>query len=150
MQSIEYLVFFSFFCIMILDVSSIFAMLLFVSASVWQKEKNKFIIISLNVVVISLLVLRILIDYAVVFSQIGIVPGCGGIVKYSMYDCLYFSAITWTSVGYGDFTPYTYTGRFFAVMEAFNGYVMMAIVVGVFLKPISDFISQINSTRTAP
>jgi len=49
-------------------------------------------------------------------------------------DCLYFSAITFTTLGYGDFRPLEGCGRIFAGSEAFIGAIMMALFVYTFAR----------------
>ena len=49
-------------------------------------------------------------------------------------DCLYFSAITFTTLGYGDFRPLEGWGRILAGSEAFIGAFMMALFVYTFAR----------------
>jgi len=49
-------------------------------------------------------------------------------------DCLYFSAITFTTLGYGDFRPLEGIGRILAGSEAFIGAFMMALFVYTFAR----------------
>lgn len=49
-------------------------------------------------------------------------------------DCLYFSAITFTTLGYGDFRPLEGLGRILAGSEAFIGAFMMALFVYTFAR----------------
>ena len=42
--------------------------------------------------------------------------------------CFYFAVTTWTTVGYGDFTP-TPVARFYAALEAMVGYLFMAFFI---------------------
>jgi hypothetical protein len=43
---------------------------------------------------------------------------------------LYFSVVTWTTLGYGDFTP-PHELRLIAAIEALSGYVFFGMVVGI-------------------
>jgi hypothetical protein len=47
-----------------------------------------------------------------------------------IYDCLYFSIITWTTVGFGDFVPHTKWARLLSAVEAVFGYFTMAALIG--------------------
>jgi hypothetical protein len=47
---------------------------------------------------------------------------------------LYFSTITLTTVGYGDFIPATSLGRFFAAIEALIGYVLLGLFLATLTK----------------
>lgn len=49
-------------------------------------------------------------------------------------DCLYFSVITFTTLGFGDFRPLEGWGRIFAGTEAFIGAFMMALFVYTFAR----------------
>ena len=49
-------------------------------------------------------------------------------------DCLYFSLITFTTLGYGDFRPLEGLGRILAGSEAFIGAFMIALFVYTFAR----------------
>jgi hypothetical protein len=48
----------------------------------------------------------------------------------SPVDAIYFSIVTWTTLGYGDLSPAPDI-RIYASLEALLGYIYMAIAVGV-------------------
>jgi voltage-gated potassium channel len=48
---------------------------------------------------------------------------------WRLVDCLYFSAATLTTVGYGDFTPQTDAGKLFTVVYVIVGVGMMLAFV---------------------
>jgi len=61
----------------------------------------------------------------------------GGIINKATnnpIDCLYFSTITFTTLGYGDFRPLEGWGRILAGSEAFIGAFMMALFVYTFAR----------------
>ena len=51
----------------------------------------------------------------------------------SWYNSFYFSIVTWTTLGYGDFAPVENL-RLVAAFEAMLGYVYMAVLVGLLLN----------------
>ena len=62
------------------------------------------------------------------YSQ-GLVPTYGGNLPTSNFsDCLYFSAITFSSLGYGDFRPVGIS-RLFASLEVFIGLAFLGIAI---------------------
>lgn len=71
--------------------------------------------------------------FAGIYFALGISDGSPEILKYKVLDSLYFSIVTWTTLGYGDFKPIE-SLRILAALQAFMGYVYMAIFVGIFLN----------------
>jgi hypothetical protein len=50
------------------------------------------------------------------------------------FTSLYFSVVTWTTLGYGDFVPAGRITRFFAAWEALTGYLMMAVLISALVS----------------
>ena len=69
----------------------------------------------------------ILLSFASIYHYYGILGQDQKLVKDPL-TCLYFSAITWTTVGYGDFVP-SPSARFFAACEAVLGYLFMGFLL---------------------
>ena len=74
--------------------------------------------------------------YAGVYRSFGII-GNSECKIYNSFDCLYFSLVTWTTLGYGDFAP-TEKIRLIAGIEALMGYVFMAIFIGLILSFLTE------------
>ena len=55
----------------------------------------------------------------------------------SYFDCVYYSVVTFTTLGYGEFTPPTMVTRSLAATHAFVGAFMMAMFVAVFGKKMT-------------
>lgn len=53
-----------------------------------------------------------------------------------LLECLYYSVVTFTTLGYGDFTPVGIS-RLFAALEAFTGSFTLALFVVVFVKKMT-------------
>ena len=76
--------------------------------------------------------------YAWVYSSLGIVDDTGSSpgVTYDFRTCVYYSIVTISTVGYGDFFP-TPAVRFVAAIQGTTGYVMLAILASTGLSALS-------------
>lgn len=85
-------------------------------------------------------------NYAIIYSLNGITDGAVNefgkpIVINDIVDCLYFSMVTWTTLGYGDLQPISST-RFVAASEALMGYFSVGLIVGAYFEVISNLHSK--------
>lgn len=91
-----------------------------------------------------LTLLQLFVDVAFIVVLYGIVmAGAGirtpaGIIGHDWSSGLYLSAMTLTTVGYGDFTPATRLARFFASAEALTGYFMLALIIANLIERAKD------------
>lgn len=67
--------------------------------------------------------------FANMYKFYGILDPNGSVTKEPI-DMLYFSIVTWTTLGYGDFRP-TDSARMIAAAEAFLGYAYNALFLGL-------------------
>lgn len=69
----------------------------------------------------------------------------GKSIKYylSFPEAIYFSIVTWTTLGYGDLKPLKYV-KYIAAIEAFLGYFFMAIFIALIFKKLIQ-INNIDS-----
>jgi voltage-gated potassium channel Kch len=79
--------------------------------------------------------------YAAAYRALGIIDtaapvadAAGAKAGVGLADSIYFSIITWTTTGYGDFRPDT-AARLVAASEALLGYIVMAIIIGITARP---------------
>jgi hypothetical protein len=81
---------------------------------------------------LSAFALSSIVVYAIDYRFLGIKPTITQ-DPVSPWDNLYFSIITWTTVGYGDFVP-TPTARLFAASEALLGYLFMGMYLATLFQ----------------
>ncbi|WP_157136847.1 ion channel [Sphingomonas sp. PAMC 26617] len=80
--------------------------------------------------------------YGYIFSQIGLHDsGSCACQTQNLGTGVFFSVITWTTVGYGDITATAPIARFFAAAEALNGYLVLALFVAA-LVPVFQQLLQ--------
>lgn len=65
------------------------------------------------------------------------VEGPEGVITGDFITSLYFSIVTWTTLGYGDLKPINEL-RLIASLEALMGYIYMAILIGLFLNMLQS------------
>lgn len=71
-----------------------------------------------------------IIAFASIFRYFGIVQASNLTVHHDPLDCLYFSVVTWSTLGYGDFYP-AQPARMVAAAEALIGYVGMIGLISI-------------------
>ena len=70
-------------------------------------------------------------EFAFIYVKNGIINN--EVVSNNKAEALYFSVVTWTTLGYGDFHP-SLESRNWAAFEAVIGYVFMGILVAMMLN----------------
>jgi hypothetical protein len=78
-----------------------------------------------------------IITFAISYRATGLNIGGNFVPDPGPWNALYFSIITWTTVGYGDMTPPAGIARVVACVEAILGYVVMAFLIAALLKLMS-------------
>ncbi len=77
--------------------------------------------------------------FALVYYSFGIVDTSNGdILKKDWLNSIYFSVVTWTTLGYGDFKP-IHDLKVWVMVEALMGYIYMGLLIGKVL-----FIASLN------
>ena len=62
---------------------------------------------------------------------------------WSWIDCLYFSVITLTTIGYGDFSPQTEAGKLFTIF-----YILIGIgMILTFINAVYDHFEQMKKKK---
>jgi hypothetical protein len=56
---------------------------------------------------------------------------------HPLLDAIYFSTVTWTTLGYGDIVPLP-EARAVAAIEALMGYIVMALLIAVLLAMVKS------------
>jgi hypothetical protein len=76
-----------------------------------------------------------LVSFAELYRTIGIFEN--GERVADAVTCLYFSTVTWTTLGYGDIQPLGWS-RLAAAVQALLGYVYLGVFVGLLLKLVVE------------
>jgi hypothetical protein len=135
----------SIFVLFLLDVVFLFGINILFFATFWsfiyksEIKTTDFLKSALEIIIISF-------SNIFIFTSIYRYLGVNGsdVISHNFSDCLYFSMVTWTTLGYGDFST-TKGARFFAASEALLGYIYMAALIGVILPTI---VSKLQNTHT--
>ena len=56
------------------------------------------------------------------------------ISTHDFLECLYFSVVTFTTLGYGDIHPVSDIGRIIVITEVSIGYIMLGLLVAIFSR----------------
>jgi len=75
-----------------------------------------------------------IVTYALSYEYLGVIEGTAKVTR--RMDFLYFSIVTWTTLGYGDLRP-TLDARMFAASEALYGYFFMGLYVALVFYTLS-------------
>jgi hypothetical protein len=74
--------------------------------------------------------------YGLIYKQTGLLFGTTPVTD--PMDVLYFSIVTWTTLGYGDIVP-AIPSRMFAASEAICGYVFMGLYLAIVLHVLTAY-----------
>lgn len=98
------------------------------------KDRNIF----LATVMVGVAIASIISLFAEIFRWIGVSDGKACLqVPLHFATTVYFSIVTWTTVGYGDLVPCG-PGRLVAALEAILGYLVMALLIATLVESISE------------
>lgn len=90
-------------------------------------------------------------SFAVIYSLIGICSGgCiteSPTISNDLYSAIYFSIVSWTTLGYGDFQPVEW-GRLVAAIEALIGYIFMGVVIGFSAQITFEIVRNSHTTQS--
>lgn len=77
-----------------------------------------------------LLTLLLIVYFAIIYKSFGVIDSSTGeVVTGSWKNAIYFSVVTWTTLGYGDYHPVEFT-KVWVMAEAMIGYLFMGLLVG--------------------
>jgi len=83
----------------------------------------------LAILVLLITITTVVFCYAKLYNLAGLYHGKECLQNPNVMQCLYFSVVTWTMLGYGDFHPNEGLSQFLAASEAIMGYVYMGLLI---------------------
>jgi len=81
---------------------------------------------------ILLIALTLILSYAGLYNLVEWLDDKGNVIQMTPWDGVYFSVVTFTTLGYGDITPKTNLLKFLAGSEALCGAFAMGLIVAGF------------------
>jgi len=84
--------------------------------------------------------------FVISYMAVGVVAYSFVFESWGVVDSLYFSMVTLTTVGYGDVVPETQRGRFFTIIYATSGIVIIGVIVGRIGEQLAD--AQLKAIET--
>lgn len=88
-----------------------------------------------------------IVQFACLYRMYG-VKDATGVVSADWMISFYFSIVTWTTLGYGDFVPVPEL-RLVSAFEALLGYTYMALLIGLFLSHADYLTRKYEPKKTA-
>ena len=135
-------VIFSFLC---LFVAKLFIVYLFELITVLLVISLLSVYFKHRLIVLLIIILFFTVTMARIYSSYGIVNVNGDIIK-DFYQSLYFSIVTLTTLGYGDFSP-TEQIKLVAAFEAIIGYFLLAIMIVLTLNTVNKKEMKFTHTK---
>lgn len=98
-----------------------------------------------SIILILMNYLEITLDYAVIYKFLNLISGPNGHEFYdkskqavSSLECVYFSFVTSTTLGYGDYSPNVGLGQIVAIFQAITMLVFIVLFVNYFMTNLKD------------
>lgn len=83
---------------------------------------------------ISVNILAMIVLFAEIYQRTGLANSGNPQPVGNAWSCVYFSVVTWTTLGYGDIVPFGPASRAFAAAEALLGYVVMGLMIAALVN----------------
>ena len=68
----------------------------------------------------------------------------------SLFDSIWFTAVTVTTVGYGDITPASFTGRIIALTTFITGLILFGVFAGMIGSAVTDVLAEHREVNAKP
>lgn len=109
------------------------AFLYFLASFSGEEGRRPYVVVLLFIVVS---LGSIILLFAILYTWAGIIYGNDDTHPISQLfpECVYFSVVTLTTVGYGDFHPLSLAARWVAGIEALSGYIILGVLVSALVN----------------
>ncbi|MBD3183482.1 hypothetical protein GF312_14400 [Candidatus Poribacteria bacterium] len=109
----------------------------------YEKDRKQSILLAIFMMLLS--TFACILCFSLIYYKMGVFYDEGSKrIQALLPECLYFSVVTWTTLGYGDYYPCGWS-RFIASFEALIGYAVMGLIIG-FIATFS-YNSLINNSE---
>jgi hypothetical protein len=88
----------------------------------------------------------LIMSYGIIFESLGLNENSVFVEHPDRLTALYFSVVTWTSLGYGDVAPAGF-GRVVASIEVLTGYVLSAVLIAAVVAEFQRLSGQRDAQR---
>ena len=102
--------------------------------------KNDKVVLLSSILLYIFSIMLIIHSFSKIYQKTGIIVNSNSSTQQittRKKDTLYFSVVTWTTLGFGDFVP-TKEARKYAAIEALLGYIYMGLLVGITIKALTS------------
>ena len=119
-----------------------------INLSKWFKNYKQMLIVLVYVTIVTLYVLGFGWQYTVMYNDHGEQAFAIGFDKPVTYGTfIYYSIVSFTTIGYGEITPLSTAARLFTGVQAMMGMIINVVFVAILLLYISNFQAFIKTEQ---
>jgi hypothetical protein len=97
-------------------------------------------------------VVEVVLAFAIIYQRFGEVAPAGAKspAALSSVTAVYFSFVTFTTLGFGDFTPFDDASRILVILELVSGFLLLVFLIPVLLAGLSSGVHELANPDSGP